>query len=373
MLNIKFSYAVVFISLACWAVYAYLTTTEIIQNQNKYAHIINISGKQRMLSQKTALIAKRYYETNNQVFKKHLIELYDLMKQDHNEIVSKYLTFEKAAAIYHHFPGDLKNKIDLYLILLSSFISNGDRKTLEKIEEISFELLPHINNVVYVFENESNEKTKELMGRELFILVGTLFTLVFEAIIIVIPVIRTSLRKESELRQLVAGRTRELEALSETDQLTKLFNRRKIDSILESEVEQARRYKHSFSLILIDVDSFKRVNDTYGHQVGDRVLQTISTLFSSSVRKSDLVGRWGGEEFLIVSLEKDLDKIKVFSEKLRSLIENQNFDRVGNVTCSFGIAHYVQGDTVDSLLSRTDVALYKAKAAGRNCVKVISS
>jgi len=372
MLNIKFSYAIVFISLACWAVYAYLTTTEIIQSQNKYAHIINISGKQRMLSQKTTLIAKRFYETNNQEFKTHLIELYDLMKQDHNEIVSQYLTFEQAAAIYHS-PGDLKNKIDHYLILLSSFIHNGDRKTLQQIEKISFELLPQINNAVYVFESESNEKTKDLMERELFILIGTLFTLIFEALLIVIPVIRVSLRKDSELRQLVAGRTRELEALSVTDQLTKLYNRRKIDSILTSEVEQARRYHHSFSLILIDVDNFKKVNDTYGHQTGDRVLQTISTLFSSSVRKSDLVGRWGGEEFLIVSLEEDLEKVLVFSEKLRSLVESQHFDRVGNVTCSFGVAHYVQGDTVDSLLSRTDVALYDAKAAGRNCIKVISS
>jgi len=373
MLNIKFSYLIVFISLACWAVYAYITTTEIIQSQNKFAHIINISGKQRMLSQKTALIAKRFYETDKREFNEHLIELYELMKQDHNEIVSKYLTFERAATIYHNSPANLKNKIDHYLRLLFKFINNGDLKTLEEIEKASFDLLPHINKAVNVFENESNEITKDLMGRERFILFGTLLTLVFEALIIVIPIIRISLRKDSELRQLVAERTRELEELSVTDQLTRIFNRRKIDSILMSEVEQARRYNHSFSLILIDIDNFKKVNDNYGHQTGDYVLQTISSLFSSSVRKSDLVGRWGGEEFLIISLEEDLEKVRVFSEKLRSLVESQHFDQVGVVTCSFGVAHYVQGDTVDSLLSRTDVALYDAKAAGRNCVKVIGS
>jgi len=369
MFNLKYIYSIIFISLSAWVIYAYITTTEIIQSQKTYAHIINISGKQRMLSQKTMLIAKRYYETGDPALKKHLIDLYTLMKDDHHEIINTHLTSEEITAIYHRPPGNLNEKVEHYLDLLASFIESKDSRTLVEIEDTSFKLLPQINNTVYVFEKESNEKTKVLMDRELFILIGTLFTLVIEAAVIVIPAIKVASRKDSELHQLIEERTRELEDLSVTDQLTRLYNRRKIDEILATEIEQARRYNHSFSLILIDIDYFKKINDNYGHLVGDRVLQALSKLFSSNIRKTDMVGRWGGEEFLILSLEKDPQKVLIFVEKLRALVDNHRFETVKNLTCSFGVAHFTRGDTVDSLLRRTDAALYEAKSAGRNCVK----
>lgn len=373
MFNLKYIYSIIFISLSAWVIYAYVTTTEIIQSQKTYAHIINISGKQRMLSQKTTLIAKRYYETGNPELKKHLIELYQQMKRDHREIISTHLTSDKITAIYHQPPDNLNEKVENYLSLLADFIKTRDSRTLKEIEDASFKLLPQINNTVYIFENESNEKTKVLMERELFILIGTLLTLLIEAAVIVIPAIRIASRKDSELLRLIEERTRELEELSVTDQLTKLYNRRKIDKILETEIEQARRYNHLFSLILIDIDYFKKINDNYGHLVGDLVLQTLSKLFASNIRKSDMVGRWGGEEFLIISMEKDLKKVLVFVEKLRALVDNHHFKTVGNITCSFGVSHYTQGDSIDSLLRRADVALYHAKNAGRNCVKTEKS
>lgn len=370
MFNLKVIYSIIFISLSAWVVYAYLTTTEIIQSQEKYAHIINISGKQRMLSQKTTLIAKRYYETNDPELKKHLIELYRLMKKDHQEIVNTHLLSEEIKAVYQQPPDNLNKKVENYLDMLASFIENKDPQMLKQIEKASFELLPQINKTVYMFENESNEKTQALMDREFFILIGTLLTLIIEAIVIVIPAIRIASRKDSELLRLIEERTRELEKLSVTDQLTKLYNRRKIDDILATEVEQARRYKNSFSLILIDIDHFKKINDRYGHLVGDRVLQALSRLFSSSIRKTDMVGRWGGEEFLIISMENDPQKVLIFVEKLRALVDEHHFKTVGNITCSFGVSHFSKGDSIDSLLQRADVALYEAKKAGRNCVKI---
>ncbi len=370
MTSLKYIYSIVFISLTAWVIYAYITTTEIIQSQKIYAHIINISGNQRMYSQKTALIAKRYYETGDRALKDHLIEVYNRMKQDYHEISSTHITSKKISNIYFQPPDNLNKKTENYLNLIASFIKNKDLKTLREIETSSFKLLPKINKTVYIFENESNDKTKALMERELFILIGTLFTLLIEAFVIVIPAIRIASRKDSELQRLIEKRTHELEQLSVTDQLTKLYNRRKIDKILATEIEQARRYDHSFSLILIDIDHFKKINDNYGHQSGDHVLQAISKLFLSNIRKTDMVGRWGGEEFLIISLEKDLNKVLIFVEKLRKAVENHHFDVVEKITCSFGVAHYTSGDTVDSLLSRTDVALYKAKNAGRNCVKI---
>jgi len=370
MFNLKFIYSIIFISLSAWVIYAYVTTTEIIQSQKTYAHIINISGKQ---PQKTTLIAKRYYETGNPELKKHLIELYQQMKRDHREIISTHLTSDKITAIYHQPPDNLNEKVEHYLSLLADFIKTRDSRTLKEIEDASLKLLPRINNTVYIFENESNEKTKVLMERELFILIGTLLTLLIEAAVIVIPAIRIASRKDSGLRHLIEERTRELEELSVTDPLTELYNRRKIDKILETEIEQAQRYNHLFSLILIDIDYFKKINDNYGHLVGDRVLQTLSKLLASNIRKSDMVGRWGGEEFLIISMEKDLTKVLVFVEKLRALVDNHHFKTVGHITCSFGVSHYTQGDSIDSLLRRADVALYHAKNAGRNCVKTEKS
>lgn len=369
MFKLKYIYGIIFLSLSAWVIYAYVTTTEIIQSQKIYAHIINISGKQRMLSQKTTLIAKRYYETGDEELKTHLIELYQLMKKEHQELTNTHLTSEKINAIYHLPPDNLNKKIEDYLNLIAHFIKNKNGETLKEIETASFKLLPLINKAVYIFEYESNKKTSALMQRELFILIGTLLTLVIEAAVIVIPAIRIASRKDCELRRLIEKRTRELEKLSVTDQLTKLYNRRKIDNILATEIEQARRYKQSFSLILIDIDHFKKINDRYGHLVGDRVLQALSKLFSSSIRKTDMVGRWGGEEFLIISLEKDLEKVLIFVEKLRALVDSHHFKTVGNITCSFGVAHFTQGDTIDSLLRRADIALYEAKKSGRNCVK----
>ncbi len=373
ILNLKYIYGIIFISLSAWVVYAYVTTTEIIQSQKNYAHIINISGKQRMLSQKTTLIAKRYYETGDPELKKHLIELYWLMKKDHQEIVNTHLVSEDIKAVYRQSPDNLNEKVESYLELLADFIENKDPEILKQIEKASFELLPQINKTVYMFENESNKKTQALMDREFFILVGTLLTLIIEAAIIVIPAIRIASRKDSELRRLIEERTYELEKLSVTDQLTKLYNRRKIDDILATEVEQARRYNNSFSLILIDIDHFKKVNDRYGHLVGDRILQALSRLFSSNIRKTDIVGRWGGEEFLIISMEKDITKVLIFVEKLRTLVDEHHFKTVGNITCSFGVSHFKQGDSIDTLLQRADVALYEAKKAGRNCVKIEKS
>ena len=213
MFNLKIIYSIIFVSLSAWVVYAYITTTEIIQSQETYAHIINISGKQRMLSQKTALIAKRYYESDDPALRKHLVGLYKLMRRDHQDIVTSHLTSEKIKAIYFQPPDNLNIKLEHFLNLLASFIETKDGHTLKKIENTSFELLPEINRTVYIFEQESNEKTKILMEREFFILVGTLLTLVIEALIIVIPAIRIASRKDSELRQLIEERTKELEEL----------------------------------------------------------------------------------------------------------------------------------------------------------------
>ncbi len=163
---------------------------------------------------------------------------------------------------------------------------------------------------------------------------------------------------------------KELEKISTTDYLTGLYNRHKLNDILKSEFHRANRIKSPFGVILLDIDFFKNINDTYGHNVGDSVLKEISNLLKQNIRVSDTLGRWGGEEFLIIVPQGDKQKEQILAKKLRLSIEKYSFITVKNITASFGVATYQEGDNIDSLIKRADDALYKAKENGRNKVEV---
>jgi diguanylate cyclase (GGDEF)-like protein len=157
-----------------------------------------------------------------------------------------------------------------------------------------------------------------------------------------------------------------------TDPLTGLYNRLKFNQEIASEMLRSDRYKTPFSLVLFDIDQFKKVNDTHGHQIGDKVLVQLSRLALSLVRRTDLLSRWGGEEFVILATGSDGQMASQVAEKLRDGIERLVFEQVGSVTCSFGVAQYVEGDTAESLIGRADDALYRAKTNGRNQVELAS-
>ncbi|MBU0632885.1 diguanylate cyclase [bacterium] len=161
-----------------------------------------------------------------------------------------------------------------------------------------------------------------------------------------------------------------LEVLSVTDKLTNVFNRRKIDEILSLELEKSARYNRDLSLILIDIDHFKAVNDTFGHQVGDDVLINVASILRDNIRKIDFLGRFGGEEFIIICPETDKSGAFSLAEELRKSIEKHDFPLVKHMTISLGVTMYDQSsnDTETSLFKRCDAALYLAKDDGRNKV-----
>ncbi len=161
-----------------------------------------------------------------------------------------------------------------------------------------------------------------------------------------------------------------LQELSSTDRLTKLYNRAKFEELFQYELTQCQRYGTPLSLIMLDLDYFKEVNDTHGHHVGDLVLQEIAKILSDSSRGSDAVARWGGEEFLILAPKTNLTQAVQLAEKIRATIGNHCFSEVGNRTGSFGVACYREKDSLTSLLQRVDMALYRAKEAGRDRVVV---
>ena len=159
----------------------------------------------------------------------------------------------------------------------------------------------------------------------------------------------------------------ELEERANFDTLTQIFNRSRFDFFLKKELEKADRYGRIFSLIMFDIDHFKDINDTYGHDVGDVILKELTSLVSSHVRDVDVFARWGGEEFMIIS-QTNIYQSEMFAEKLRQIIEENNFTHVGSVQCSFGVTQYRKDDIVDTIVKRCDNMLYSAKESGRNCV-----
>lgn len=161
-----------------------------------------------------------------------------------------------------------------------------------------------------------------------------------------------------------------LRALSLTDRLTCMANRRQLDELLAAALDQARRTGLPLTLMIIDIDHFKAVNDAHGHLVGDQVLIEVAGILRAHMRRVDHVGRWGGEEFMVLCLETDEHGAGVLAEKLRREIETHEFAIVGHKTCSFGVATHAHGETLEALIERADRALYRAKEGGRNRVAV---
>jgi diguanylate cyclase (GGDEF)-like protein len=156
------------------------------------------------------------------------------------------------------------------------------------------------------------------------------------------------------------------------DDLTGFYNRHHLMELIETESNRSVRTGSVFSLAMIDLDKFKNVNDTFGHQAGDNVLIAFSAIIRSVLRKSDFCGRYGGEEFLIVLTQTDLQEAKVFAERLRTCVEESFFPELGRksrLTVSIGLAVHKANEGVEKTISRADEALYRAKKGGRNRVE----
>lgn len=163
----------------------------------------------------------------------------------------------------------------------------------------------------------------------------------------------------------------EIRLLATTDSLTGIANRRAFSEQLEREVERVKRYGTPLSLIMYDIDYFKQVNDTYGHDAGDDILQALTAVVKQHIRAVDFVARWGGEEFMILMPESDVTAAGEAAEKLRKEIAAVSFKHVGKLTVSLGITAFLPQDDVNTVLKRVDDALYIAKKHGRNCVQVL--
>ncbi|MBM2835017.1 MAG: hypothetical protein HW406_2178 [Candidatus Brocadiaceae bacterium] len=174
-------------------------------------------------------------------------------------------------------------------------------------------------------------------------------------------------KKQKELEEM--NKTLEKQAI--TDTLTEVYNRQKFHEMLLQETKESRRYNTPLSLIMLDIDHFKLINDTYGHQAGDAVLKETARLISENIRDADLLARYGGEEFMILASHTERESAFTLAEKIREKVRTTKFNGMHYVTCSFGVTQFHGIDTIDTCLKRVDDALYKAKNNGRDRVEML--
>lgn len=225
------------------------------------------------------------------------------------------------------------------------------------------ELMPIVKQMISgelsIYNGESIYMTSERLGLPVRLIITTVKDASTEVLGLVVAA--QDLRQENQYR-----------TLSITDTLTQLNNRLKLDELLQYEILRSSRNNMPLSIAMMDIDHFKLVNDSHGHQNGDLVLVEIAKLLKTSIRHSDTVGRWGGEEFLIILPETDLVHATVLIEKLRIAVADMILPFQAKVTCSFGIVQFRDDDIPETMVSRADAALYCAKDKGRNRYEIES-
>jgi len=162
--------------------------------------------------------------------------------------------------------------------------------------------------------------------------------------------------------------TQEFRRISTIDSLTDTYNRMKYDEELEKEIARAQRYRLPLSGIMFDLDNFKEINDKFGHLEGDKVLKKVSLLVREIIRESDLLFRWGGEEFIVLLPNTDLNSAIQLAYRIQDCIRNADFSTIKGITCSFGVTSLKEGDTATSFTERLDQLQYQAKKNGKDRV-----
>jgi diguanylate cyclase (GGDEF)-like protein/PAS domain S-box-containing protein len=187
-------------------------------------------------------------------------------------------------------------------------------------------------------------------------------------------VVAIEIHSSNSPRYAMRQRLEELQEQAMHDQLTGIANRRFVEISLAARLDELKRYGFGFSVLFIDVDHFKQINDTHGHNIGDRILKMVATTLANSLRSFDIIGRWGGEEFVVLLINTKTEDLFMLTERLRRLVENSaltldNAEAL-KVTVSIGVTEAQKGDTVESIVERADKLMFESKRRGRNQVSV---
>lgn len=272
---------------------------------------------------------------------------------DNHKAIGIFTTKDFITLIYKD--SNLNKPINLYMSK-PVYTLNEDSTISEAIDFIRDK---HFKRIVVT--NDEDEITGILTQKELLRIIYNKW----------IDFIKEEGNRISKINEELLSKTSRLEEKASFDFLTKLYNRRKFNTFIEYEISKANRYKEQhLSLLIVDIDYFKSVNDIHGHLVGDNILQEVSKVLTVCSRDTDIVARWGGEEFVLMLPQTNVEQAFLVAQKLRATIEKHKFDVVSHITCSIGVTQFQKNEDKDTLFKRVDSALYKAKKAGRNRVEM---
>lgn len=236
---------------------------------------------------------------------------------------------------------------------------------------------PKLLNLINDAISSISDKDKEIISSKYYSVVfqdsedyKELYKVIIPLIILIIFMTRSNriMNKEIKRRKEIEV---QLNKVANIDSLTNIYNRRKMNTLFENEINRVKRYKRDLSIIFFDIDNFKLINDQLGHHVGDEVLIKISGIVKSNIRKTDYFGRWGGEEFILILPETNKEKASNIAYILKEKISQYDFNIDRNITCSFGVTQFEETDNEDSILTRVDHAMYYVKEHGKNDIKVV--
>ena len=251
------------------------------------------------------------------------------------------------------------NLLPILLMIFYFGIYRLDTRAMMQLSVINLAFYGAMIGALHLFRPQTLDLALELMRMGILAVVSMWFGMVGGHV--------TKLRRE------LATRKDAIEALLERDDLTGAGNRRFLTHMLEQEKSRAGRSGSVFCVAMLDLDYFKRVNDTYGHMAGDKVLKVFAHIAQQELRKIDYFGRYGGEEFMLIMSDTRIDGARVKAERLRHILESTRFadiDRALTQTVSIGIAEYRDGETINQIQLRADKAMYKAKSKGRNRIEI---
>ncbi len=342
----------------------------VIVAQGDSATVINVAGRQRMLSQRVGLLATDLHAGDASA-RQPLLDAVSLMERSEKALTEggdlgiRQTLSPAAHRFYREGAAPLDPAVRQFVQDARQFAEPAPGDDVEaayrRLQNAArATLLPDLNKAVSIFEDEANRRIEWLRTAQRVVLITLLITLTLEAIFIFRPLVNRVRRYAANLYEMATR-----------DSLTGLANRRQFMDVGNRELQLSRRSGRPMCVVMLDLDHFKSVNDTYGHAIGDLVLKRFASIALGTLRGSDIIGRIGGEEFALILREMAASAAAGVAEKLRAAVANDRTDGLPAFTVSIGVAVIgAQDKSVDDLLRRADKALYQAKAEGRNRVVI---
>ena len=373
------TYVISLTIIAFLSIFVHFTLDKIIVEQSFSANLINVSGQQRMLSQRIVLYTNEYIAKGITADKKKALSALNKMHSNHNYLLKEYSAglkqnqisplSEPMYALYFSEPHNIDRKITEFSLLIQQLLDSpialadaqSNLESLTLLPLTKDQILNSFNVAVKQYEIESNQKIQELRTAQRLILIIIILTVIIEGLFVITPLSIKSYRYSKNLHEE-----------ANQDYLTNLLNRRSFAVLAKQSVAMSKRYHSDLSVISFDIDLFKSINDQYGHNLGDKVIQSVASTIQKNCRDSDSVFRFGGEEFLILLPRTSATEAIKLAEKIRNSIANSptfSDKLIIEITASAGVSQLnSQEKNIESALKRADDALYQAKEQGRNRV-----